>query len=75
MGNISATLYERASRDEFNEPFHTYLQLLFLPEILLDWLFHSAVICGPQLCKQDGMIKTRLATNIDGYPLRLVLLL
>ena len=40
-----------------------------------DWIFQSAVICGPKLCKRDGIIKTRLATNIDGYPLRLALLL
>ena len=39
-----------------------------------DWIFHSAVICEPELCKQDGMMKTRLATSIDGYPLKLVLL-
>ena len=36
----------------------------------------SVVICELELCKQDGMMKTRLATNIhDGCPLRLVLLL
>ena len=39
-----------------------------------DWIFHSAIICGPELCKRDGMMKTMLATNIDGYPLRSVLL-
>ena len=39
-----------------------------------DWIFHSAVICGPELCKQDGIMKTRQATNIDGYHLRLALL-
>ena len=38
------------------------------------WTFHSAANCGPKLCKQDGITKTRLATNTDGYPLRLVLL-
>ena len=38
-----------------------------------DLIFHSAVICGPELCKRDGMMKTRLANDIDGYPLRLVL--
>ena len=37
------------------------------------WIFHSVVICGPELCKLDGIIKTRLATNIGGYPLRLAL--
>ena len=37
-------------------------------------MFHSALICGPELCKRDGMMKTRLKTNIDGYGLRLVLL-
>ena len=35
-----------------------------------DRIFHSAVICGPELCKRDAMMKTRLATNIDGYPMR-----
>ena len=39
-----------------------------------DWIFHSAPICGPELCRPDGMMKTRLETNIDGYRLRLVLL-
>ena len=39
-----------------------------------DWIINSAVICGSELRKQDGIIKTRLATNIDGYPLRLALL-
>ena len=33
------------------------------------WIFHSALIC-----KRDGIMKARLATNIDGYPLRLTLL-
>ena len=33
----------------------------------------SVVICGLELCKQDGMMKTGLATSIhDGCPLRLV---
>ena len=39
-----------------------------------DLIFHSAVICEPELCKRDGMMETRLATNVDGYPLSLVLL-
>ena len=39
-----------------------------------DRIFRSAVICGPELCKRDGIMKTRLATNIDGYRLRLALL-
>ena len=39
-----------------------------------DWIFHSVVISGPELCKPNGIIKTRLATNIDGYSLRLALL-
>ena len=35
----------------------------------------SVVICGPKLCKQDGIMKTRLASNIhDGCTLRMVLL-
>ena len=39
-----------------------------------DWIFHwILVICGPELCKQDGIMKTRLATNSDGYPLRALL--
>ena len=39
-----------------------------------NWILHSAVICGPELCKRDGIMKTSLATNIDGYPLRLALM-
>ena len=39
-----------------------------------DRILHSAVICGPELCKRDGITKTKLATNINGYPLRLALL-
>ena len=38
-------------------------------------MFHSAVICGLELCKQGGIMKTRLAANIDGYLFRLALLL
>ena len=38
------------------------------------WIFYSALICRLDLCKRDGIMKTRLATNIDGYPLRLALL-
>ena len=38
-----------------------------------DRIFHSAVICGPELCKRDQLMKTRLATNIDGYHLTLAL--
>ena len=41
---------------------------------LKDWIFHSAIICDPELCTRDGIMKTRLTTNIDGYRLRLVLL-
>ena len=37
-----------------------------------DWIFHSALIFGPELCRQDGMMKTRLETNIYGCLLRLV---
>ena len=40
-----------------------------------DWICHSAVICGPKLCRRDGIMKARLETNIGGYHLRLVLLL
>ena len=58
MENLFVALYERASRDESNEPFPTYLQLFFT-------VVHSAIICGPDLCKQDGMMKTRLATNTE----------
>ena len=39
-----------------------------------DRIFHSEVICGPESCKRDGMIKTRPAANLDGCPLRSVLL-
>ena len=39
-----------------------------------DWIVHSAVIYGPQLCKRDGIMKTRLATNVDGYLLTSALL-
>ena len=39
-----------------------------------DWIFHSALICRPELCRRDGIMKTRLETNIYSYPLRLVLL-
>ena len=48
----------------------------FLPQKFnfKDWIFHSALICGPELCRRDGMMKTRLETNIDGYHFRLVLL-
>ena len=28
-------------------------------------VFHSGVICGPELCKRDGIMKTRLANNIN----------
>ena len=37
-------------------------------------MINSAVICGPELCKRDGIMKTRLITDNDGYSLRLVLL-
>ena len=37
------------------------------------WIFHSALICGPELCRRDRMTNTRLETNIYGYLLRLVL--
>ena len=40
-----------------------------------DWIFHSVVICRPGLCKREGIMKTRMTTIIDGYPLRLALLL
>ena len=39
------------------------------------WIFHSVLICGLELFKRDGMTEARPATNIDGFPLRLVLLL
>ena len=32
-----------------------------------DRIFHSAAICGPELYKREGLMKTRLVTNIDGY--------
>ena len=40
---------------------------------LKDCTVYSAVICRPKLCKRDGLVKTRLATNTDDYLLRLVL--
>ena len=39
-----------------------------------DWIFQSVVICRPGLCKRDGIMKMKLATIIDRYPLRLALL-
>ena len=39
-----------------------------------DWIFHFAIICGPEFWIRDAMMKTRLATNIDGHPLRFTLL-
>ena len=39
-----------------------------------DWIFDSAVIGGPELCNRDGIMKTRMVANIDGYLLRLALL-
>ena len=39
-----------------------------------DCIFHFVVICGPELCERDGIMKARLATNVDGYLLRLALL-
>ena len=32
-----------------------------------DWIYHSAVICGPYLYKHAGTMKTMLDTNIYGY--------
>ena len=46
----------------------------FYDDFLKHWIFHSAVICGPELCEQDEIRKMRLTPNIDGYPLRLALL-
>ena len=40
---------------------------------LKGWIFHSVVICRPGLCKRDGIMKMRLATMIDHYPLILLL--
>ena len=39
-----------------------------------DWIFHSTLFCGQELCRREGMMKTRLDTITYGYPLRLVLL-
>ena len=39
-----------------------------------NWIFHSAVIRRSELCKRDGIMRTRLATSINGYSLRLILL-
>ena len=38
-----------------------------------DWIIHFALICGPELCRQDGRIKASLGTHICGYPLRWIL--
>ena len=38
-----------------------------------DWIFHSALIYGPELCRRDRIMKTKLETNTVGYRLRLVL--
>ena len=69
MENFFIAQYERTSWDESNEPLPAILRWFFPIEIT-----HSAVICGPELYKRDEMVKTRLETNIDGYPLRLVFL-
>ena len=38
-------------------------------------MFHSAVICGTELFKRDGVMKMRLATNIEiGTVVRISLL-
>ena len=37
-------------------------------------MVQSAIISRTELCKREGIMKMRLATNTDGYPLRLVLL-
>ena len=65
------------------EPFETNRMSRFPPfydDLFLQkfnfkyWIFHSTVICRPELCKRDGIMKTRQATNIDGCLLRLALL-
>ena len=62
---------------ETNRPSHFppfYDDFSYRNSTLKDWIFHFAVICRPELCKRDGIMKTRLATNTNGYPLRLALL-
>ena len=41
---------------------------------LKDWIFHSVVICRPGLSKKNGIMKMRLSTIIDRFPLRLAML-
>ena len=54
--------------------FRPFYDDLFLYKFnLKDWMLLSAVIRGPELCKRDGIMKTRLAIN-DSFPLRLTLL-
>ena len=62
MQNFFIVYYVRAFQDQSND--------LFLKYSVIDWIFHSSLIYGPKLCKQDGTMKTRLAANIDGYLLR-----
>ena len=60
---------------ETNRMSHFHLStIIFSCRNLTLKIFHSALICGPELCKRYGMMKTRLETNIYSYPLRFVLL-
>ena len=56
-------------------PYMKELYEINFPPVYDQFFFCRNLTCGPEFCKQDGMMKTRLATNIDGYHLRLVLLL
>ena len=42
--------------------------IIFLKFNFKDWIFHSKVICGAELCYRDGIMKTRLATIIHVVP-------
>ena len=63
--------YDKVFPEESNELFPRFPPFyndFFLQKCLAkDWIFHFAVIYGPKLCKRDGIKKTRLTANIDGY--------
>ena len=61
-----------ANRTSYLPPF--YNDFLMWKSNCKIWKSLSAVICRPELYKRDRIIKTRLATNVEGYFLRLVLL-
>ena len=64
-------LFETNRMSHFPPFYDDYLKQKFN---FKDWIFHSGIICGPELCRRYWMMKTRLEANICGYPLRLALL-